>query len=62
MKTDHALFLLELSSLLKKNRATIDHKFGDHRLFIHSDDQELFAGAIDSNNLYKEVIRKGRTK
>lgn len=66
MKTDQKLFLLELSSLLKNNRATITYTNDDDGIHIESGGQELFVGFLfddkAGDELYQAVIRDGRTQ
>lgn len=63
MKTDQALFLLELSSLLKKHKAEIFYTTDDDGIHIESNGEELFVGFLDGrnagDNLYRNVIKKG---
>lgn len=63
MKTDQAIFLLELSSLLEKNKATIFYTNDDDGIHIASNGEELFVGFLSDDagkELYKNVIKKGR--
>jgi hypothetical protein len=64
MKTDQMLFLLELSSLLEKHKATIFYTNDDDGIHIETDGKEVFVGWLDSDkaedNLYKNVIKRGR--
>ncbi len=64
MKTDQAIFLLELSTLLEKNKATIFYTNDDDGLHIESNGEELFVGFLSDDDagrqLYKNVIKKGR--
>lgn len=63
MKADHAIFLLELSSLLEKNKATIEYTNDDDGIHISADGEEVFVGFLYDNsagkNLYLNVIKKG---
>jgi hypothetical protein len=64
MTTDQALFLLELSSLLEKNKAAIFYTNDDDGIHIESNEEELFVGFLDGDDagdeLYKNVIKKGK--
>lgn len=64
MKTDQSIFLLELSSLLKKNKAGIFHTDGDGPIHIESAGHEIFVGYLFDDSageeLYKNVIKKVR--
>ncbi len=64
MKTDQAIFLLELSSLLERHKATIFYTNEDDGIHIESNGEELFVGFLSENDagkeLYKNVIKKGR--
>ena len=66
MKTDQALFLLELSSLLKKNNASLFYTNDRDGIHIESSGHELFVGHLDrgraGDNLYHNVIQRGRYK
>ena len=63
MKTDQAMFLLELSSLLKKHNATIFYMIDDDGIHIASNGQEVFVGFLHDGKavetLYQNVIKKG---
>jgi hypothetical protein len=63
MKTDHALFLLELSSLLEKHKVGIFHTDGDGPIHIEADGKEIFVGYLFDDTagetLYENVIKKG---
>ncbi len=65
MKTDQAIFLLELSSLLEKNKAAIFYTNDDDGIHIEANGEELFVGLLDGrnagHNLYKNVILKGKS-
>ncbi len=64
MKTDQALFLLELSSLLEKNKATIFYTNDDDGIHIESSGEELFIGWLFDDDagkeLYNNVIKRGK--
>jgi hypothetical protein len=66
MKTDQKVFLLELSSLMKKYRATMQYTNNDDGIHISVDGQEVFVGFLfdddASENLYQNVIKRGITK
>lgn len=61
MKTDQATFLLELSSLLKKNRATIEYTNDDDGLHISVAGEEVFVGFLfgesAGDELYNHVVK-----
>jgi hypothetical protein len=58
------LFLLELSSLLKKNKATIFYTNDDDGIHIESRGEELFVGDLGGDDagkvLYQGVIKSGK--
>lgn len=64
MKTDQMLFLLELSSLLKKNKATIFYTNDDDGIHIEADGEEVFVGHLCGDDagdvLYQGVIKNGK--
>jgi hypothetical protein len=64
MKTDQMLFILELSSLLTKHKATIFYTNDDDGIHVESNGEEVFKGFLDGrnagHNLYRDVIKRGR--
>jgi hypothetical protein len=64
MKTDQMLFLLELSSLLEKNKATIFYTNDDDGIHIESNGEEFFVGYLSDDDagkeLYNNVIKRGK--
>ncbi len=66
MKTDQAIFLLDLASLLEKNKAAIFYTNDDDGIHIESDGDELFVGFLSADGtgkeLYQNVIKKGKKK
>ena len=64
MTSDQSIFLLELSSLLKKNKATIFYTRDDDGVHIASNGEDLFVGFLSDDDagqdLYKNVIREGK--
>lgn len=64
MKTDQMLFILELSSLLEKHKATIFYTNDDDGIHIESNGEEVFVGHLDCENagkeLYNNVIKRGK--
>ena len=64
LKTDQAIFLLELSSLLEKNKATMSYTTDDDGIHIEADGQEILVGFLsdedEGKEIYRNVIKKGK--
>jgi hypothetical protein len=58
------LFLLELSSVLTKYKATIFYTNDDDGIHIETHGEEVFKGFLDGQNagenLYRDVIKNGK--
>jgi hypothetical protein len=63
MTTDQMLFVLELSSVLTKYKATIEYTTDDDGIHISTFGKEVFVGFLFDDagaNLYETVIKKGK--
>lgn len=64
MTADQSIFLLELSSLLEKNKATIYYTNDDDGIHIESNGEEIFVGYLSEadagKELYNNVIKRGK--
>lgn len=64
MKTDQMLFLLELSSVLTKHKATIFYTNDDDGIHIETHGKEVFVGWLNGDHageaLYQGVIKNGK--